>query len=76
MSYFDSPRYNRLLNVATRLSGPARSRAFGRIDLELARDAAPAIAYAHDNTLTFVSARTGCIVLNPSLDLAAVCLRR
>jgi peptide/nickel transport system substrate-binding protein/oligopeptide transport system substrate-binding protein len=74
-SWFNSPRYNRLLNAANRLTGRSRTRAFARLDLELARDAAPAIPYAHDNALTLVSSRTGCIVLNPTLDLAAVCLR-
>jgi peptide/nickel transport system substrate-binding protein len=74
-SYFNSPRFNRLLDAAIRLTGAPRSRAFGRLDLELARDAAPAIAYAYDNALTLVSSRTGCVVLNPSLDLVAVCLR-
>jgi peptide/nickel transport system substrate-binding protein len=74
-SYFNSPRYNRLLSTASRLSGAARTRAFGQLDVELARDAAPAIAYAYDNALTLVSSRTGCVVLNPSLDLAAVCLK-
>jgi ABC-type transport system substrate-binding protein len=74
-SYFNSPRFNRQLDAASRLTGAARSRAFGRLDLELARDAAPAIAYAYDNALTLVSSRTGCVVLNPTLALAAVCLR-
>ncbi len=40
----------------------------------IARDAAPAIPFANINAMTFVSARTGCVVLNPSLDLGAVCL--
>jgi len=64
-----------MLNAADRLTGSARARAFGRLDLELARDAAPAIAYAYDNALTLVSSRTGCVVLNPTLDLDAVCLK-
>jgi ABC-type transport system substrate-binding protein len=74
-SYFNSPLDNRLLNSADRLAGAARDRAFGRIDLELARDAAPAIPYAYDNSMTLVSRRTGCVVLNPDLDLDAVCLK-
>jgi peptide/nickel transport system substrate-binding protein len=74
-SYFDSPRWNRALRQASRLTGQARYRAYGKLDVELTRDAAPAVAYGVDNTLTLVSARTGCIVVNPGLDLAAVCLR-
>jgi ABC-type transport system substrate-binding protein len=74
-SYFNSPRFNRRLGAASRLTGRARSKAFGRLDLELTRDAAPAMAYTYDNALTLISKRTGCVVLNPWLDLAAVCLR-
>lgn len=75
-SYFDSPRFNRLFAAASRLPpGAARYSAYGRLDVDLARNAAPAIAYAYDNVLTFVSARTGCVVVNPDLDLAAVCLK-
>ena len=75
-SYFDSPRYNQRLAAASRLPvGPERSRVYGELDVDLARNAAPAIAYAYDNVLTFVSARTACVVVNPYLDLAAVCLK-
>ena len=42
---------------------------------QLSRDAAPAIPFAVLNALTFVSARVGCVVLNPYLDLTAVCLK-
>jgi peptide/nickel transport system substrate-binding protein len=42
---------------------------------QLARDAAPAIPYGVPNELTLVSAKTGCVVLNPFLDLTAVCLK-
>jgi peptide/nickel transport system substrate-binding protein len=74
-SYFDAPRWNRALKAASRLTGEARYRAFGRLDVQIARDAAPAVAYGVDNTLTLVSARTGCVIVNPALDLAAVCLK-
>lgn len=74
-SYFDSPVYNKRLRAASKLTGAARYRAYGRLDGDLARDAAPAIAYAYDSALTLVSQRTGCIVVNPYLDLAAACLK-
>lgn len=74
-SYFDSPRYNRRLDRASRMTGEERYLEYGQIDIDLARDAAPAIAYAYDRALALVSARTGCVVLNPYLDLAAVCLK-
>ena len=74
-SYFNSPKYNRLLDEASRLTGDERYRAYGDLDARISRDVAPAIPYSYDNTLTFVSARTGCVVVNPYLDLAAVCLK-
>jgi peptide/nickel transport system substrate-binding protein len=74
-SYFNSPKYDRLLDEASRLTGESRYDAYGDLDVQLSRDAAPAIPYSYDNTLTFVSARTGCVIVNPYLDLAAVCLK-
>jgi len=74
-SYFNSPRYNRLLDRAAQLTGDERYRTYGELDVKIAREAAPAIPYAYDNALTLVSARTGCVVVNPYLDLAAVCLK-
>jgi ABC-type transport system substrate-binding protein len=75
LGYFNSPKYNALLDRASRLSGSERYRAYGELDVELARDQAPMVAYENESVLTFVSKRAGCLVLNPFLDLAAVCLR-
>jgi peptide/nickel transport system substrate-binding protein len=74
-SRFNSPYFNRLLDRAARLSGPDRYREYGRLDIKLARDAAPAIPYAVFNDWAFVSRRVGCVVLNTRLDLTAVCLK-
>jgi ABC-type transport system substrate-binding protein len=74
-SYFDSPKYNRLLDRASRLTGEERFRAYGELDVQLSRDAAPAIPFAVLNALTFVSARVGCVVVNPGLELTGVCLK-
>jgi ABC-type transport system substrate-binding protein len=74
-SYFDSPRYNRLFDAASRLRGVGRERAYGDLDVQLGRDAAPAVPVTNLNAPTLVSARVGCIVLNPWLDLTAVCLK-
>ena len=75
ISYFDSPKYNQLFERASRLTGPERYRAYADLDVQLSRDAAPGIPWANLNATTFVSAKVGCIVLNPSLDLTAVCLK-
>jgi peptide/nickel transport system substrate-binding protein len=72
---FNSPTYNRLMRQASRLQGPARYRAYGALDVRLARDAAPLAALSFLNEPTLVSKRVGCIVLRPYLDLAAACLK-
>jgi ABC-type transport system substrate-binding protein len=75
ISYFDSPKYNRLLARAARLTGSARYRAYGRLDVDLARNAAPLAAYSNETVFSFVSKRAGCLVFNPNLDLTRVCLK-
>jgi peptide/nickel transport system substrate-binding protein len=74
-SYFNSAKYNRLLQQASRLTGPERDRAYAELDVQISRDAAPAIPVAQQNAIFFVSARTGCIIRRPWLDLTAVCLK-
>jgi peptide/nickel transport system substrate-binding protein len=74
-SHFNSPRVNRRLDEAARLRGPSFYRAYGELDVELARDFAPAVTFAYMNELTLVSARTGCVVNTPFFDLAAACIR-
>lgn len=74
-SYFNSPKVNRLLDEASRLTGAARYRAYGELDVQLSRDFAPAIPFATLNAIAFVSARVGCVVMNLRLDLTAVCLK-
>jgi ABC-type transport system substrate-binding protein len=71
---FDSPGYDRLLRRAAGLKGEARARAYGALDAQIARDAAPMVATAFMSEPTLVSARVGCVVLRPELDLTAVCL--
>jgi peptide/nickel transport system substrate-binding protein len=70
---FDSPTYNRLLREAASLEGAARYRAYGELDVRLARDAAPMVAVAFLNDATLVSKRVGCF--KRSFDLAGICLR-
>lgn len=70
---FDSPRYNRLLRRAALLTGAARLRAYGKLDVRLAREAAPMVAVDYLNDPTLVSKRIGCI--GETFDLSAVCLK-
>ena len=64
-SYFDSPKYNRLLEEASRLTGAERYRAYGELDVQISRDAAPAIPVRGPNA-GFVSARAGCVDHEPA----------
>ena len=63
------------MDEASRLTGAARDRAYGELDVMISRDAAPAIPFAAINAHAFVSARVGCVVMNPSFDVTAVCLK-
>jgi YVTN family beta-propeller protein len=76
-SYFLSPRFDRQLDAASKLSGPRRYRTYDRLALELERDYAPVAAISTATSRDFFSARTGCQVYQPvfGIDLAALCLR-
>ncbi len=77
LSYFNSRVYNRKLEAAAALTGAARYRAYGRLDVALARDAAPAVPYAVFNHTAFVSARIGCVKMSPiyGASFGALCLK-
>jgi peptide/nickel transport system substrate-binding protein len=75
-AHFNSPKYNRLMARAASLQGRARARAYGKLDVDLARDAAPMVAYAITKSPTLVSKRVGCVVLRGGyFDLGAACLK-
>ena len=71
-----SDKWDRRLQAASRLRGAARLRAYGQLDVELARDVAPIAAATYLNEPTLVSKRVGCLVLRPAIDLAAACLKQ
>jgi ABC-type transport system substrate-binding protein/DNA-binding SARP family transcriptional activator len=77
LSYFDNPAFDRGLAAAAKLSGVARYRAYGRLELELERNYVPAAPLANNVSRDFFSARIGCQVYQPvfGMDLAALCLR-
>jgi ABC-type oligopeptide transport system substrate-binding subunit len=53
----DSPKYRRKLEAAERLSPNARLRALGKLDLEITRNLAPAVAMRSYNNRYFFSSR-------------------
>jgi peptide/nickel transport system substrate-binding protein len=78
VAYFDSAAYNRRLRAAATLAGPQRYRAYGDLDIDLARNAAPLVAIANLTTRDFFSARMGCQLYQPvyGIDLASLCVKR
>ena len=70
---FDSPVYNRMLRQAANLRGAARARAYGDLDVRLARDAAPIVAIDYANEPTLVSKRVGCVT--QPFELTSLCLK-
>jgi YVTN family beta-propeller protein len=73
---FKDPAYQRKLARAARLSGPERYLTYGKLDLDLARNAAPLAAFGNLNDNDFFSARIGCQTDGIyGIDLAALCLR-
>jgi peptide/nickel transport system substrate-binding protein len=74
-SYFNSPAYNKKIAAASSLVGQARYRAFGNLDVDLAKNAAPLASYITDNTRILVSKSTGCFAYHPvyELDLPSIC---
>ena len=76
LARFASSTYDREMRRAARLlQARERHRAYGKLDVQLSREAAPLAALSVLNEATFVSKRVGCIVLRPVLDLTAVCLK-
>ena len=77
MLYLDDPATNRKLEAAAHLTGAARYPAYGRLDVELARNLAPAVPYAIFNHTAFVAARIGCVKMSPiyGASLGALCLK-
>jgi peptide/nickel transport system substrate-binding protein len=76
-AYFDSPRYDRRMAAADRLTGSARLQALSKLDAEIMRDAAPWAPLYEGSNWLFISKHVGCFKLHPvfRLDLAAMCLR-
>jgi ABC-type oligopeptide transport system substrate-binding subunit len=74
VSYFDSTRYNRKIAAASALTGQARFRAFGALDVDLMRNGVPIASYMSDNARRFFSARVRNFFEHPvyGMDLPAI----
>jgi YVTN family beta-propeller protein len=76
-SRFSSAGWVSAIRHATTLSGENRLRNYGRLDLALARGAAPVVAWSTEASSDLFSARIGCETYQPiyGMDLGALCNR-
>ena len=76
-SYFNDPKYNQKMEKAAGLGGEDRFKNYGKLDLEIAKNASPLAAWDNDNERDFFSGRMGCQLYQPvyGMDIAAMCLR-
>ena len=56
-AYFNNARFNKQMNDFAKLSGPNRYSAYGKLDVDIMRNAAPWAPFATPNSREFVSAR-------------------
>jgi ABC-type transport system substrate-binding protein len=76
LSYFNSAYYNTLMDRAQSLSGRDRYETYGRLALDLERNAAPMAAFIARKIRFFVSSHVGCVTAGVhDLDLAGLCLK-
>jgi YVTN family beta-propeller protein len=77
LPFFDDPSYKRKVKAASRLSGPRRYLAYGALDVDTVRNAAPVVSLGNRLSRDFFSDRMGCQVYNPvwGIDLAALCIK-
>ena len=64
-SYFNSPRYNKLMTDASKLSGAARYAAYGNLDVDLMKNAAPWAPLSNGNVREFISSRVTNYLFHP-----------
>jgi peptide/nickel transport system substrate-binding protein len=61
---FNSPKFNKLMDQAALLSGDARFAAYGKLDLQIMKEAAPWAPYINNNNRIFVSSRISNVIYN------------
>jgi ABC-type transport system substrate-binding protein len=64
-AYFNSPKYNAAMTAASRLNGQARYEAYGKLDIDLMRNAAPWAPLANGNVREFISNRVTNYLFHP-----------
>jgi ABC-type transport system substrate-binding protein len=59
-SYFNVPAYQRKMDAAARLTGDARYRAYGNLDIDITRNQSPLVVFSNSNVREFISSNVGC----------------
>ena len=66
-AYFNNAKYNKQMNDLAKLSGDARYSGYGKLDIEIMRNAAPWAPFANPNSREFISARADELHPSPGL---------
>jgi ABC-type oligopeptide transport system substrate-binding subunit len=76
-AYFNDPKFNQEMTQASLLSGPARYKAYGNLDVAIMQQGVPWAPRSNTNNRMLVSKRTGCFSYSAiyTVDLAALCLK-
>ena len=64
-AYINNPTYNKRMKQAAKLSGDARYRAYGQLDIDLMKNVAPWAALSNGNTREFISNRITNYIYHP-----------
>jgi peptide/nickel transport system substrate-binding protein len=78
-AYFNVPAYNRKMDAAARLSGDARYRAYGTLDIDITRNQSPLVVTNNANVREFISSKVGCTTYSYAwggLNLVLLCPKR
>jgi peptide/nickel transport system substrate-binding protein len=61
---FNSPKFNKLMDAAAKLSGDARFAAYGKLDVQIMKEAAPWAPYINANNRILTSSRISNLIYN------------
>jgi len=77
VAYFNDPKFNQQMRQAALLSGPARYKAYGNLDVNISKDNPAWASRSNSNDRILLSGRIGCFTYNSiyAMDLAAACIK-
>lgn len=78
-AYFNVSAYNRKMDAAARLTGDARYRAYGSLDIDITRNESPLVVLFNSNVREFISDKVGCPTYSNAwrgLNIVMLCPKR